>query len=379
MKKLLIIAAMLVLAASMGFAKGGSAATQEAEYKIGICFDVGGRGDRSFNDSAYTGLVLTAEEFDGYIKDDPDEVNFGSRIEMKYLEPKEGGQDREILMRALAEEGYDLIFGVGFLWTDSLAKIAAEFPETHFGLIDGFIDGLTADSNITCLSFAEHEGSFLMGAVAGLMAGDSKIGFLGGMDSPLIHKFHGGYLAGALWVNPNLRDERMIPGQYIGKDPSAFADPKSGESISRSLYNQGCEIIYHASGLSGTGLFKAARDLGKLAIGVDSDQGLIYATSDNPEERAIAEHIITSMLKRVDVSVYATSKDFIEDGSVDGGYRTFGLVDNGVDIAVNKFNEERLAPILPQINELKEMIIAGEITVPDDWQKVEAWAMDNLK
>lgn len=379
MKRLLIIAFVFMLCASLGFARGGTAVSEEAEYKIGICFDVGGRGDRSFNDSAYEGLVKIAGEFEGYIKDDPDEVDFGTRIEMKYLEPKEGGQDREILMRALAEEGYDLIFGVGFLWTDSLAKIAAEFPEAHFGLIDGFIPDLTEDSNITVLGFAEHEGSFLMGAVAGLLAGDSKIGFLGGMDSPLINKFHGGYLAGALWVNPNLRDVRMIPGQYIGEDPSAFADPKSGESISRSLYNQGCEIIYHASGLSGTGLFKAAKDLGKLAIGVDSDQGLIYATSDNPEERAIAEQIITSMLKRVDISVYATSKDFIENGRVDGGYRAFGLKDNGVDIAVNEFNEDILAPLLPQINELKEMIIAGEITVPDDWKKVEAWAMENLK
>ena len=142
---------ILLLSATLGFATGRKAGREEAEYKIGICFDIGGRGDRSFNDSAYNGLVMVAEAFGGYIKDDPDAVDFGGRIEMKYLEPKEGGQDRELLMRALAEEGYNLIFGVGFLWTDSLAKVAAEFPDIHFGLIDGWLPDLGPDSNITCL------------------------------------------------------------------------------------------------------------------------------------------------------------------------------------------------------------------------------------
>jgi basic membrane protein A len=380
MKKFTCIIMILLLSATLGFARGGGTAREEAEYKIGICFDIGGRGDRSFNDSAYNGLVMVAEEFGGYIKDDPDGVDFGDRVEMKYLEPKAGGQDRELLMRALAEEGYNLIFGVGFLWTDSLAKVAAEFPDIHFGLIDGWLPDLGPDSNITCLSFAEHEGSFLMGAVAGLMAGDEKVGFLGGMDIPLIHKFQAGFLAGAMFVNPNLRDEAMLLGQYVGKDPSAFADPKAGESISTTLYRQGAAIIYHAAGLSGTGLFKAAKDAGKPAIGVDSDQGLIYATSDNAEEREIAEYIVTSMLKRVDISVFQTSRIFIEEGgNVPGGYHEFNLADEGVGIAVNEFNEARLAPFLGQIEELKEMIITGKIVVPGHDSEVREWALETFK
>ena len=172
----------------------------------------------------------------------------------------------------------------------------------------------------------------------------------------------------------------MLLGQYVGKDPSAFADPKAGESISTTLYRQGAAIIYHAAGLSGTGLFKAAKDAGKPAIGVDSDQGLIYATSDNAEEREIAEYIVTSMLKRVDISVFQTSRTFIEEGgNVPGGYHEFTLADEGVGIAVNEFNEARLAPFLDQIEELKQMIIAGEIVVPGHDSEVRDWALATFK
>ncbi|MFW5843042.1 MAG: BMP family lipoprotein [Spirochaetota bacterium] len=253
---------------------------EEAEYRIGIVFDVGGRGDRSFNDSAYEGLVLIAEEYDGYIADDPDDVDFGTEVELKYLEPRQGGQDREQLLRVLAEDGYDLLYGVGFAFTDALGKVAADFPDTHFALIDGYIPDLEADSNITCIAFAEHEGSFMVGALAAMYLQDNgggRLGFIGGMDIPLIHKFHGGFMAGAMYVDEAHRPEGEIFGQYIGQDPTAFNDPQTAENIARNMYDEGAEIIYHAAGGSGTGLFKAAYDMGKLAIGVDSDQGLVYA------------------------------------------------------------------------------------------------------
>jgi basic membrane protein A len=378
-KALLLLLALLMLAAVLGCKKKEEAAVPEGpQYKIGIVFDVGGRGDQSFNDSAYNGMKMLAEEYNGYIKDDPDNVDFGSEIELKYLEPQAGGQDREQLLRALAEEEYDLLIGVGFLFTDSISKVAGDFPDQHFGIIDGFIPDLNADSNITCLSFAEHEGSFLVGAIAALVDDTDKVGFIGGMDIPLIHKFHGGFFAGAMYTKEALRKPGALLSQYCGKDPGAFNDPKTAESIAVNFYNQGASIIYHAAGGSGAGLFKAARDLDKWAIGVDSDQGLIYASSDNPEENAMAEHILTSMLKRVDNAIFLTGKELIDTGNVTGGYHEFGLVDDGVGYAVNQYNRDTLEPYTAQVDGLKEKIIKGEITVPDDDAKVAAWAKETF-
>lgn len=381
MKRFLLVLLSLLLVGSFAAARG-AAPEEEAEFRIGLAFDVGGKGDQSFNDSAYGGLVMLAEEYAGYIADDPDMVDFGSAVEMKYLEPQAGGQDREILLRTLAEDGYQVIYAVGFAHTDGVIKVSADFPDTHFVLIDGFIEGLTANSNVTCISFAEHEGSFLVGALAGLVLKDkspnSPIGFLGGMDIPLIHKFHGGYFAGAMYTNPNLRDPNKLFGQYIGQDPTAFNDPQGGEAIAVNFFNRGAFIVYHAAGSSGSGLFKAAAAANKWAIGVDSDQGLIYATSSSAQERALGEHILTSMLKRVDNSVFITGSDFLDDGEIDGGYLTFGLADGGVDIAVNDYNRSLVAPYMDQINRLKQMVIDGEIKVPQTEEVLYDWAAETF-
>lgn len=376
MKRIIVLFLVVAVALPLfaGGGKEGALTPAGPKHKIGIVFDIGGRGDQSFNDSAYNGMVMLAREFNGYIKDDPSKVDFGREVELKYLEPKAGGQDREQLLRALAEDGYDLMIGVGFLFTDSIAKVAADFPNQHFGIVDGFVPDLNESSNITCLAFAEHQGSFLVGAIAGLLNRGGKIGFIGGMDIPLIHKFHGGFYAGAMYVNSELRKSGNLLGQYCGKDPTAFNDPKTAESIAVNFYNQGATIVYHAAGGSGTGLFKAAKDMNRLAIGVDSDQGLIYASSTNPEQKAQAEFILTSMLKRVDVSIFLTGKELIETGRVNGGYRSFGLADDGVGYAVNQYNEAKLAPVRAKVDELKKMIIDGKIAVPDDDAKVAAWA-----
>jgi basic membrane protein A len=378
-KTLLLILAVLLAVSVLGCKKEEKTAEPEGpKYKIGIVFDVGGRGDQSFNDSAYNGMKTLAEEYDGYIKDDPDKVDFGREIELKYLEPQAGGQDREQLLRALAEEGYELMIGVGFLFTDSITKVAADFPDQHFGIIDGYIPDLNEDSNITCLSFAEHQGSFLVGVIAALVDDTGKVGFIGGMDIPLIHKFHGGFFAGAMYAKEALRKPGALLSQYCGKDPTAFNDPKTAESIAVNFYNQGASIIYHAAGGSGAGLFKAAKDMDEWAIGVDSDQGLIYASSDNPEEQAMAEHILTSMLKRVDNAIFLTGQELIDTGNVTGGYHEFGLSDDGVGYAVNQYNRDKLAPYTAQVDEIKEKIINGEITVPDDDSKLEAWARETF-
>jgi basic membrane protein A and related proteins len=381
--KTLIVAitAIAVLLAGCAPAKKEEAKKEAAKgpkYKVGLVFDVGGRGDKSFNDSAYQGLVKAATAFKGVIKDDPSNVNFGGDIELKYLEPKQGGQDREQLMRALAQEGYNLIYGIGFMFTDPLVLVAKDFPKVHFALIDGYIPDLKDSSNVTCLSFAEQEGSFLVGAIAGLSAGNNKVGFIGGMDMPLIHKFHAGFFAGAIYVNKNLRAPKALMAQYIGKDPSAFNDPKTAESIAVNFYKQGASIVYHAAGGSGNGLFKAAKDQKKLAIGVDSDQGLIYSTAKTPEEQATGKVILTSMLKRVDNSVFLTVKDLVEKGAVAGGYRTFSLADDGVGYADNEYNKALLAPYKAQLDDLKAKIIKGDIKVPDDDAKLGDWVKTAL-
>jgi basic membrane protein A len=310
-------------------------------------------------------------------------VDHGNQVELKYLEPKQGGQDREQLLRVMAEDGYGLIVGVGFAYTDTLQKVAKDFPDTHFVLIDSRIPELTEDSNITCVTFKEHEGSFMLGALAGLWLKDNasggKLGYIGGMDNPLIHKFHGGYMAGAMYVNENLREDGMIMGQYIGQDPTAFNQPQVAERIANNMYGNGAEIIYHAAGASGSGLFQAAYDNDKWAMGVDSEQGVVYRSSDSEQEQSIGEHIMTSMLKRVDTAVFNLGKEYIEnEGEVDGGYVTYGLANNGVALAENDWNEDIIAPYKDELDNLRSQIENGEISVPSTDADVPQWAEETF-
>ena len=367
MKRFAVLVVLLLI--------GVLAVTAAPKFKIGLVFDVGGRGDNSFNDSAYNGLVALAKAYKGWIQDDPSKVNFGSDVQIKYLEPKAGGQDREILMRALAEDGYQIIYGIGFLFSDALAKVAKDFPDIHFGLIDGYIPDLTDSSNITCLGFKENEGSFLVGAIAALKAKGKPIGFLGGMDIPLIHRFQNGFDAGAMYVSKAYRAPNMIMDQYAGKDPTAFNDPTTGYNISSNFYKQGAEIVFHASGGTGVGLFKAAQEARKTAIGVDSDQGLIWASSKEAATKAQAQYILTSMIKRVDNAVFQSAKEFISNmGKLAGGYRSFGLKEDGVGFAENQFNKASLADVRSKILQLRSDIIAGKITVPDENTDMAAYA-----
>jgi len=309
--------------------------------RVGLVFDIGGRGDLSFNDAAYAGLERAQKEF-------------GDKIETKYLEPSAGGENREQLLRLLAEDKFDLIFGVGFMFTDHVAKVAKEFPGTKFGLIDGFIGDLTEASNISCLLFKENEGSFLVGAAAGLKTKTNKIGFVGGMKIPLIEKFEAGYIAGAKYVNPKVE----VFSDYIGTTGEAFKDPVKGKELTLSQIKKGADIVYHASGASGIGVIEAGASQKKLVIGVDSDQSL----TAKPEQRP---YILTSMLKRVDVAVFETIKATLEN-KFQGGYRVFGVAEDGVGYAVNEYNQEMLKDIRDRLEELKKKIISGEIKVPAD-------------
>lgn len=358
MKMRKIIALMLVVLMAVfafaGCAKKEAQPPQQQQQppaetkkiKVGLVFDVGGRGDLSFNDSAYAGLERAQKEF----KD---------KIEVKYLEPSAGGENREQLLRLLAEDGYNLIFGVGFMFTDHIAKVSKEFPDVKFGLIDGFIEGLDEKSNVACLQFKEEEGSFLVGAAAALKSKTGKIGFVGGMKIPLIEKFEAGYMAGAKYVNPKVE----IVSDYIGTTGEAFKDPVKGKELALKQFKAGADVVYHASGASGIGVIEAATAEKKFAIGVDSDQSLTAKEEQRP-------YILTSMLKRVDVAVYDTIKDYVE-GNFKGGYRVFGLAEDGVGYALNDYNKNMISDITAKLDEIKDKIVKGEIKVPADKKQYE--------
>ncbi|MEO6989391.1 MAG: BMP family ABC transporter substrate-binding protein [Aquihabitans sp.] len=302
-----------------------------AGEKIGMVFDVGGKGDKSFNDSAFEGLTAASEHMG---------------VEVKELEPSEDGSNREDLLRELAEDDYGLIVGVGFAFAEVMPGVATDFPDTQFAIVDSVVE----ESNVTSIVFAEEEGSFLVGAAAAQSSKSGTIGFVGGVDTELIKKFEAGFAAGAEAVNPDIK----VEVKYIstGDDFSGFGNPAGGETIAAGLYEAGADVVYHASGGSGEGVFKAAATADRLAIGVDSNQYL-SATADQQE------CILTSMIKRVDVGVYATIKNYLNGES--GGISAFSLSNDGVGYATEGGQLVDTAAI----DDLKAQIIDGEIEVPD--------------
>ena len=342
-KKTLFIICILVL--MLGLAAGGAWA---AKLKIGMVFDIGGKGDQSFNDSAYRGL------------------QWASKMDISHVEIEPGADaDRETGVRMLASQGFDLIFGVGFLFTDSILAVADDFPNTKFAIIDGFIPD---KSNVSSMLFTEHEGSFLVGVIAGMKAntdGKDTVGFVGGMDVPLIHKFEAGFKAGVQYAFPGCK----ILSDYAGTTPAAFADPVKGKELALAQIDRGAYVIYHASGLTGAGVYEAGKERKVYVIGVDSDQnhlGHVKETGKN--------YGLTSMLKQVDVAVYLTIKD-LSEGKFNAGVRVFGLGDtvqidgqtyHGVYYALDEFNKDLVTPdMIDKVTEAEKKILSGAIKVPE--------------
>ncbi|MGB0190737.1 MAG: BMP family lipoprotein, partial [Nocardioides sp.] len=250
-----------------------------SDIKVGMAYDVGGRGDQSFNDSAAAGLDQAIDEF-------------GMESQESEAEDGEAESAREERLRTFADAGYDPIIAVGFAYAASIGKVAEEYPDVHFAIID---DSSVEADNVASLVFAEEQGSFLVGAAAALKTETDQIGFVGGVETPLIQKFEAGYVAGAESVNPDIE----VDVTYLTQVPdfSGFADPAKGKTAAQGMYDNGADIVYHASGGSGGGVFEAASESGNWAIGVDSDQ---YNTADP----SVQESILTSMLKNVNVAVY---------------------------------------------------------------------------
>lgn len=229
-------------------------------YRVGLVLGVGGRGDKSFNDSAYHGLKWAMEGSDKYEEFDK------LPVKATVTEPSSGY--REDSLRLMADRGLDLIISVGFLFSEPATKVARRFPEIQFAVVDYHPPSGNIPSNLKGLSFPEHKGSFLAGAIAAMKTRTKKIGFIGGLDIPLIRKFEAGFKAGAWYLNPNLD----ISTKYIGTTGEAFINPAKGKEIARAMYSNNVDVIYHAAGLSGLGVIEAAGETGNFAIGVDSDQ-----------------------------------------------------------------------------------------------------------
>lgn len=322
---------------------GGSATTTgdttpacvdaDGTTKVGLAFDTGGRGDGTFNDSAGRGADRAECELGATV----DEIEAAT------------ADDRQPNLETLSSNGDNPIIAVGFAFGDGLQAVATANPNTQYAIVDGFI--ADAAPNITFLGFAEHEGSFLVGAAAALKSKSGKIGFIGGQEIDLIKKFEAGYIAGAKYVNPDIE----VESQYLGAagDDTAWGSPDEAKQIANGWYADGVDVIYTAAGGSGQGTIEAAVESDAWAIGVDSDQ---YLTA-SAEQQA---HILTSMLKRVDVAVYETVKAF-KDGTLAGGFATYDLKVDGVGYSTSG---GFLDDVVTQLEEIKAKIISGDIVVP---------------
>lgn len=313
----------------------GDTPAAESDVKVGMAYDVGGRGDQSFNDSAAAGLDQAVEEF-------------GMEAQESEAEDGEAESAREERLRTFADAGYNPIIAVGFAYAASVAKVSEEYPEVNFAIID---DASVEADNVASLVFAEEQGSFLVGAAAALKTETDQIGFVGGVETPLIQKFEAGYVAGAEAVNPDIE----VDVTYLTQIPdfSGFADPAKGKTAAEGMFDNGADIVYHAAGGSGGGVFEAAAESDNLAIGVDSDQ---YNTADP----SVQDVILTSMLKNVNVAVYEYLSE-VNDGEIPSGVTTYDLSVDGVGYSTSGgFVDD----IVDQLDEFKQQIIDGEITVP---------------
>jgi basic membrane protein A len=319
-----------------GGSESPNPAATKTKVKVGLAYDIGGRGDKSFNDAAAAGLEQARETLDIETKELPATLN----------EPE---SDKETRLKSLCDEGYNPVVAVGFAYATALGVVAPQCPDTKFAIVD---DSSVTAPNVTSLVFAEEQGSYLVGVIAALKTTTNHVGFVGGCDVPLIHKFQAGYTAGAKAVKADI----TVTPTYlstVAQNCSGFNDPANGKIAAEGLYDGGADIVYQAAGGSGVGVFQAAVEKGKKAIGVDSDQ---YNTVDP----ALKDVIITSMLKRVDTAVFNFIKDY-GDGNFKAGVETFDLKRDGVGYSTSGgFVDD----IKTQVEGYKAQIVAGTITVP---------------
>jgi len=346
MKNYLIILSIFVLAFVASSCRSSSEAqSKQCEIKVGIVFDIGGEKERSFNAAAWEGVVRAERELPICLHD----VEPGNPTS---IEPA---------MRAFAEKNFDLIIGVGFAQGPIMANVARDYPNIKFAIVDGVIfedDGTTPKKNVASLVFREHEGSYLVGMIAAAKSRTGVIGFVGGMDIPLIHKFRVGYEEGARAVNPDIK----VVANFVGVTDAAWNNPGKGKELALSQIEKGADVIFTAAGNSGLGAFDAVEQYGRneqgeanrFVIGVDSNQNGVKPG-----------FVLTSMVKRVDNAVYDVVKEVLS-GKFEGGFHVFGLDKDGVAYAMDENNQALIPPdVIQKVEEARTKIVAGEIKVTD--------------
>ena len=343
MRTKIVLVTLIVALASVAVGCGGSSGGGGgggSNVRPAMVTDIGGLGDQSFNDSAHAGLMRAQKEL-------------GMKTETLESSAPTDYVDN---LTQLADAGFNPVYAVGFLQTDAVNEVAPQYPDTKFAIIDSVVK----PKNAASIVFREQEGSYLAGVVAGLMTqedtpytnpNDKIIGFLGGQQSELIGKFQAGYEAGVESVCPDCK----VLVQYAGSTPDAFNDPARGKEISLQQINQGADIIYHASGATGAGLFDAAKEKHIFAIGVDADQAKLF-----PEAP-----ILTSVVKRVDNAVYQTIEQAKNGKFPAGQVVDFGLNNNGISLApFGRFDSQVPQEVKDQVDKAKQGIIDGKIKVP---------------
>jgi len=319
--KRIVAAAALALSASV---------VQGADISPAVIFDMGGKFDKSFNQGVYDGVEKFKKE---------------TGIEYREFEITNEAQ-REQALRRMAQRGANPILAISFFMAGPLEIVAKEFPDTNFTIIDGVVDL----PNVRSVLFKEHEGSFLVGMLAAMASEGDPVGFVGGMDIPLIRKFACGYQQGAKYVSP----DTTVVENMTGTTPTAWNDPGRGSELAKGQFDKGVEVIYAAAGGTGTGVYQAAKDSGKLAIGVDSNQNYIHPGT-----------MLSSMLKRVDVAGYNTFNDAM-NGEWKAGIEVLGLAEEGVGWALDEHNESLItADMKTALDDASAKIVSGEIKIHD--------------
>jgi basic membrane protein A len=315
---------------------GEEPAAEEETITAGMITDVGGLGDQSFNDSAWRGLGQAEEEFG---------------IERKVLE-SETADDYAPNLTSFAEEDTDIIFGVGFLFTEAMTQAAEQFPEQKFAIVDAEVDA----PNVASLLFAEHQGSFLVGVIAGMKTETDTVGFIGGLDMPLIQKFEYGFRAGVKAANPD--------AEVLVNYADSFEDAAIGKEIALVQNQEGADVIFHAAGGVGVGLINAAKENDFWAIGVDQDQSALAP-----------DHVLCSMVKKVDNAVYLTTKDVV-NGEFEGGVQIFDINNDGVGYSdeAGNLTEE----LVNAAEKYKQAMKDGEFTVPSTEEEFNSWTAPEL-
>lgn len=337
------LALLMVSVMALSFGLIANCSTEKAPLKVALIIAQGGLGDLSYNDLAYSGLQKAARDFAG-------------KIQVRVVQSSDIVTQGESVLRAAAKAGFDLVITLEYSNAGPLARVAPDYPRTKFAILNIVVD----QPNVTSVMFGEQEGSFLAGALAGLVTRDTSIpginsdnviGVIGGTKSLGIDKFIVGYVEGARYVNPDIK--------VLVDYSQTFGDPAVGKRLATAMFEKGADIVYQVAGGTGLGIIKAAKETGHYAIGVDTDQDYLAPG-----------HVLTSMIKRSDIAVYTLIKRAIA-GSLTGGVITLGLKEGGVGISPMRYTKTLIpTKILDQVNQIKQDILAGKI-VPTDITKVK--------